>query len=796
MGYEAEYPVRYTEHTHVVCVKAIPDCDIAIALLDETVGSVFDPGEFEATLKEELVNRGILFATSEESTPPTILQVEVLLAKSLGKPTIVLTPRSFDTVASATINVVGAARMEIAPRQADAPALNTLVAERDWWALHHHYVVQTGGVDFGQCAFLEKMKREPPNWVTTCDDFDDIEALKRMLRSRIGEVVMEFVPNSEWAGGQLDRKRDPIGVLSLGDLVRNGEIVPAPYLVRSGTGDAESPLLPSKGGNDSLLIDLMSEGRSALILGRPGLGKSTTLMLFFAALGTASSDLRLPQHVMYVSLREVSSSVTDASGLIREAVGLAHDRAPWPSDLEIPAVGMAFLLDGVDEWALDEGIVERILVSLRQRGPIVASCRLGEFARRLEHAKDQFEVILELVAWQGDQVRAYSEGLRRRGWSRAATYVVDHGETFTGRLFGIPLWLSMISYLLRPEAPEGSVPQTDVEVLRKCAWAVARDQCDRYHLGSDQGNVERLARVWRDCAWKVHSARRHGAPHPLLADVLAAAALPDTQWDEPVSSVLDADERVHGFFHEVFMEYWLAERLQLSLTAGLGIGTQAQQMLRLQRSPETNEILRELLFRDGDDVKVALAMKDVYPLVASNEVFEKNQLIYFAGRLSDVPEVKEFIRSVWFDAGETIFVRISAAFAAIPLGEDEIEAELLRYLSESTEWDEINRGYHLFYYGDVDVQESALPYRDSGDVSAHRTIMKLIERLNRTTVRALALRRIEIRTLANLLRSRAASGEYRESILGLADHLRERAEGRVGGYQAGVLEEIANLLQT
>ena len=83
--------------------------------------------------------------------------------------------------------------------------------------------------------------------------------------------------------------------------------------------------------------------------------------------------------------------------------------------------------------------------------------------------------------------------------------------------------------------------------------------------------------------------------------------------------------------------------------------------------------------------------------------FVKNQLVYLMGRIDDSAATRNFLRNVWSSPGETQFVRYSAAFAATMLGEMSIEQEYYELLNSSPTDDEINRAYHLYYYGDIDL---------------------------------------------------------------------------------------------
>jgi hypothetical protein len=85
------------------------------------------------------------------------------------------------------------------------------------------------------------------------------------------------------------------------------------------------------------------------------------------------------------------------------------------------------------------------------------------------------------------------------------------------------------------------------------------------------------------------------------------------------------------------------------------------------------------------------------------------------------------------------------------VGEEEVERQFYQLLLTSNDDDAINRGYHLYYYGDVDIQEEDVPRPDDGSCIAVLTLRQLARRLGRCESRHLRLRRIELLTVRRFL---------------------------------------------
>jgi hypothetical protein len=85
------------------------------------------------------------------------------------------------------------------------------------------------------------------------------------------------------------------------------------------------------------------------------------------------------------------------------------------------------------------------------------------------------------------------------------------------------------------------------------------------------------------------------------------------------------------------------------------------------------------------------------------------------------------------------------------VGDRLIEQSYYASLKELGAWDEINRGYHLYYYGDIDIDEEEVPPKDDCSSPAEATLRTLFRRLQRTQPEHLSLRRIELFTIRRFL---------------------------------------------
>ena len=87
-----------------------------------------------------------------------------------------------------------------------------------------------GDIDsFRQIAFLEMLRKESPNFVSYYDPTNS-EELKEHIVNRLGGVALTLVrQHARSVQDRIERKRNPVGTVSLHDLVQGGFVVSPPF---------------------------------------------------------------------------------------------------------------------------------------------------------------------------------------------------------------------------------------------------------------------------------------------------------------------------------------------------------------------------------------------------------------------------------------------------------------------------------------------------------------------------------------------------------------------------------------
>jgi DNA polymerase III delta prime subunit len=755
--YDSEgYPVDPGLHSHQACLLALDQHDIVLAFAGDREGGTFACTECPAEYLDWLKDHDV-FDANADWVVPTIFQIEVLTAKALNKPVLIFIPKDVESKVGQTIETLrqGGLRLKKRRNVKRAPKPGRLIEKKAWPELASYYEVPSGHIPtFRHVAFLERLRKEPPNYVSFYDPAER-DKLAALIQSRLSSSVMHFVrEHRKTVQDLVERKRNPVGEVSLQDLLNRGLILDSPYEVISGSSSRKRLVRTSDGGS-GLLADLLSKKKTVLLLGNPGLGKTTTSLLSYPDILTSSSNI--PALVsMYASWKDLPPPPLHADDLIRAIISLPRNRPPWPKRLQLPNVHWLLVLDGFDEYQSDKQAVLKTITDLPTSASVLVTCREYDYERYLRRCNFTFSVIIRLVPWDADKIKSYVVALKGAGRDRAAAFIKR--ELSDGSLpsfLSLPLWLTMLTYLAESESGTNvdtlPRPQNDYELVRLCVYRVAEEEMKRHDAGP---NINQLCNLWSQTAWLLHKTVKDRQPLHAETLINQLEPKPNAKLMEAVLSCLEIRaEVVKGFFHEVFREYWLAEHI-VDTISRTDNDKKILELLGYQRSVVTNKFARLRIQSQERVQEISDRLRRAFFSKADSRrstEFAKNQILYLLGRIDPSPENRQFLASIWNGKTESRFIRYAAAWAEARLGNKAVEAAYYGSLSKLGDWDQINRGYHLYYYGDIDIDEGQVPPKDDGTSPAESTLRTLFRRLQRPQPENLNLRRIELFTVRRFL---------------------------------------------
>ena len=753
LGFEASvydnagYPADPGRDTVAACIEAIDKHDIVLAVLDEQEGSPVQPEQIDAAVRLRLEEEGLLPRSGSGLAVPTIVQLEVATAIRSGKPTLRLISKSASDSASELMGMLHAGELELKPKGAPpaVPARDLIDAE-EWSALESAYEVPSGSLaSFRHLLFLKGLQSKWAWYYTPAS----LKSLCEQATEALSNAPLMLVRSAfEQVSSRLDSKRPPVGALSLGDLLRQELILPPPYRTMSGSAGTRGELY-SPADADGDLRRWLTARESVLLLGEPGLGKSTLAMLVHASLQDDAGSL--PQlGVLWGSWRDLLSADPRWQATVARLLGRSHGRGPWP--LPLPNLPWVLVLDGLDESPLPAGEAAAMLTELSEHTTLLVSCRANDIPRyRLEHASFQHHV--RLKPWGTAELERYAQALSDAGLNLGASAVkrAIAAPHWRPRVIGYPLWLTMLVYLAEEEQEPTVEQLDDYELVRRAMRSVGASELARQ--GGKESEQDALWQALGNTAALLQD--RRGGPPVMLAELRRRLGLEEqTPVMRSVLSFLELGaESARGFRHEVIHDYWLGEHIAAGLPGA--DGPRLLELLGTQRRVLANESVRRSLAELDKRAEAAETLRRHLDEIPEHPraQFVKNQMLYFLGRLDDSHATKEFLARI-AGSQEPDFVRYSAAFTGAMMGAEGVERDYYRTLREDENSDRLNRGYHLFYHGDIDVPEEQMPYYDDASIRPERAVAVLIERLALTEAKNLRLRRIELFTLRRFIETR------------------------------------------
>jgi hypothetical protein len=526
-----------------------------------------------------------------------------------------------------------------------------------------------------------------------------------------GTVAEDDVRLSVLSGSsllQLGRRRTAYPLdLSLAELVRSDLFV-GTALMRYGDDEGHR-YAPAE------IATALAAGRSCLLLGDPGAGKS--LMLYKIAVECTFQDLK-PIVVRAGDLPQLAGD----DALAEAATGSRGD--------------LVLLVDGLDEAIAGTSSGAEALRELSRIGstvPTLITCRTREYEETpgLTRSDEAFDDIYELKPWSvAVEFRDYLDRLAHAGLvvSTQLYRAVVESRALSS-LAARPLYARMLTFVGERIARDlVSTTHLYGEYMAKLA-RVADVALERRSGPVIGGSLH----VWKEVAWSVHTSRAADG-HAIRLDEVEArltSSLGDSghnSLDYILDRRLHHGIRVAEFIHYSFYEYLLAARVCSELLDG------RVDLLELLRRDLSREVRHHLVGQlvDRGAKQVSHRLLEAYTEAsrvgdASTESLAvRNLIIYMLSRTADGRAgVIELLTDLLIRE-RSEFLRSALIWALCHLGSDEAVRRFVAEVESGTGlFSATCRGYVLYYYGDVDPGEGP-PYVDNEPYRpATNTRMKL-----------------------------------------------------------------------
>jgi hypothetical protein len=481
--------------------------------------------------------------------------------------------------------------------------------------------------------------------------------------------------------------------LSIAELHSRGLYVPATFSALGGSATAVDV---------ERLAAEVEDGSSLLILGEPGSGKSVASYALLARLRQ-----RIPAIAARASkLRATLESSAPASDFIRAL------RGGWSGDGTRPVL----VIDGLDETLGEfesSAELSDLLAQLSERFSIIVTCRRREFEDNLATSidSDAFDAIYSIDTWtlQGQ----FAEFVQR---------LVTAGLLESDRLLDViarspdlaqmvvrPLYARMLTFLGQEGVPAvTNVASLYAEYIDKLGVA-----SDAALSGAGCRMPTRSVEIWTNAAWRIYC---NGLLTEDRFDFASVTAHLEDSFDEraqclsrALSQICDqwrSGGRIHGrFVHYSFLEYlvsrYYVQRIQDAAPTSVEALTEC---LSIDPSPEIRHFLvaelRETRTSGLADalVRAYLHLRTSEPPTARVRTLG-NLIAYLLSRAAD--DGLSSLRRLIEDEDD-MFLQQSILWGLCHLGDRDALIRFVRESRASAQWRAWNRGYVMYYYGDID----------------------------------------------------------------------------------------------
>jgi hypothetical protein len=468
------------------------------------------------------------------------------------------------------------------------------------------------------------------------------------------------------------------------------------------------------GGVSSLHVDHLAAqveaGASILILGEPGSGKSVASYALLDRLRQNSPAIAARISELHKAL-DSSTPATDLAAALRDA--RTKDRRP------------VLVVDGLDETLGAFGSTADAAELLRQLSEwftMVVTCRRREFEDALAQSIDSgsFESIYSIDTWTLDG--QFAEFVRRL----VTADLLESEQLFTiiarskdlAPMVVRPLYARMLTFL----GQEGLTAVTDVSSLYA-------EYIDKLAGASDAALTTagcrlraRSSEIWVDAAWQIFAngllLEDRFEFEPVTTALSGTSTEQATCLSRALSQVCDqwrSGGRIWGrFVHYSFFEYLVARYYVRRLNdAHPASPSTLAECLSIDPSPEIRHFVVDEL-RDTQSPGLSTALVNTYldmRAASPRTVRTRTTGNLIAYLLSRVARDGQASLHHLLEDESDMFLQQSILWGLCHLGDNDALARFVRESRASARWRAWNRGYVMYYYGDID-RRAEPPYVD------------------------------------------------------------------------------------
>lgn len=512
------------------------------------------------------------------------------------------------------------------------------------------------------------------------------------------------------------------------------------------------------------LLAKVVQRRNVVIIGQPGAGKSFTLFQMIDGLSGELSAGLVYYAGEYYSLGD---SLGDPLG------------DPLGKECGAPKA-LVVVIDAADELGPEE--VRRIISFHVTNYPAIASsflitCRTNDFERHLSREIQDLiplQEILLLLDWRPEvEFRAYVSRCHATGFLPDSTLgeIAEHDRS-VGDLVRRPLYARMVCRVYEEYPGSRPLPGDRTALygnyLHSLASRTARDE--------GLPSMDSCYTLWKVIAGEAFRQRHMIGPRLPASVVLQAmedSELDSARKDRLVAAILSPSRSpiasLYEFLHYSFFEFLVAAALVEEMVAAFEASRPVDPTIFERDLSREMRLFARSLIRQISSPRFVDWYLDQYSKLSENAADQNrrrialNLWIYFlrpmpiqhSGPLLDIYELES-----------DPFIKNAILWTECDLGSLMAVRSYLRWAEEDPQVWALNRGYHLYYYADLEADVEP-PYTGEIPKTWHKTRHAMVGKLAGPDYgsKPLARRAIDFLTFSNLASFFGSEIEERERLL-------------------------------
>lgn len=579
--------------------------------------------------------------------------------------------------------------------------------------------------------------------------FGRLESISRFLCQKIIESQVDHVRALKTTTGL---------ALSFGDVLDGKYYIEPPFKLLSG----KKSNLKKIGG---VLNQIYLNSFGILIVGEPGIGKSTVILKSF--IENAINKTRYDQSYVlpfYVSLRGKGTNYHfDFEKYIEDCFNDYLQKENYPL-LRLKDIQPILYIDGFDELSDDYSnfVIDKVLLNDFFQKKFIASSRTRFADIYLNNINfgNKISLIIEITDWNIEHAKKY---VRKFCTNRKRRDLVDKIESMLNSSYELhniytnPLLLSLYLWIIEESGMEIPININDkITLYDKCLINLAKREGIKLKVTESD-----LYKAWMITCWLLYK-KRFTENFINIDDLIANIQIEIPELDHLSETKFvffntlfnfNNYNEITGAIHEQFLEFLVAKFFNMSLLSDKLNTDFFEIVLR----PEINRIIRTLWSHESS-VNREIILEKLWAIysklqqsIDSKDISIRTHVIYHIGRMPTDSSKK--LLDLANEIEKNIAVQLSIYFGLIKKGDLLRESELYLFL-QNEEWDRANRGYHLVYYSDWSIKDETPPFYDLGVYNWERTFKALSDHILSQRDEHYFLRRIELFTIKKFCISR------------------------------------------